>query len=74
VAILAKLANYAGASKPDAILIDRVTDEYLMAEWKMKSSAYKTNHAPGDVDVLVCWLDDEIDRESLPSIVLSLYG
>ncbi len=34
-AILEKLgADYDGTAKPDAILIDRVTDEYLMAEWK----------------------------------------
>jgi hypothetical protein len=72
-AILAKLgAHYAG-DRPDAILIDRVTDEYLMAEWKMRSSAFKRNHAPEDVDVLVCWLDDETDRAVVPSRVVALY-
>lgn len=73
-AILAKLgADYSGSSKPDAILIDRTTDEYLMAEWKMNSSAFKSNHSSDDVDVLVCWLDDETNRSVLPPTVLSLF-
>lgn len=66
-------ANYDGAAKPDAILIDRSTDEYLMAEWKKHSSDYKTNHRPGDVDVLVCWHDNERNRDVLPTRVLPLH-
>jgi hypothetical protein len=58
--------------KPDAILIDRVTDQYLMAEMKKYSSAFKGNHKPEDVDVLVCWVDDETDREKLPKRVVAL--
>jgi len=66
-------ANYGEAAKPDAILIDLVTDEYLMAEWKMKSSAFMLNHSPNDVDVdvLVCWHDDETDRAEVPWRVIS---
>jgi len=72
-AILAKLgADYSSTAKPDAILIDRTTDQYMMAEWKKSSSEYKFNHAPGDVDVLVCWEDDETDRTKLPPTVLAL--
>ena len=58
--------------KPDAILIDRITDQYLMAEMKKYSSAFKLNHKPEDVDVLVCWLDDETDRTQVPARVIAL--
>ncbi len=72
-AVLDKLgADYSGSAKPDAILIDRSTDEYLMAEFKKSSSHYASNHAPADVDVLVCWLDDGTTREELPRTVLEL--
>ena len=43
-----------------------------MAEWKKSSSDFKSNHKPDDVDVLVCWLDDETDRLLLPPKVLAL--
>ena len=59
-------------AKPDAILIDRVSSEYLIAEWKMKSSDFRLNHNASDVDVLVCWEDDEENRELLPNSVLEL--
>lgn len=61
-----------GATKPDAILIDRATDQYLMAEWKMRSSDFSSNHKAEDVDVLVCWIDDETDKGKLPPRVLAL--
>lgn len=71
--LLAKLGyKNESSSKPDAILISRITDEYLMAEWKMKSSDFKVNHKPEDVDVVVCWIDDESDRTSLPPKTLAL--
>lgn len=60
-------------NKPDAILRDKKTDEYLIAEFKMKSSDYKKNHKPNDVDVLVVWRDDETDRSNLPKNVVELY-
>jgi len=73
--LLAKLgASYEESSKPDAILIDRTTDEYLIAEWKKFSSDFKQNHAPEDVDVLVCWHDDEKDSQKLPRRVLALHA
>jgi len=58
--------------KPDAILIDRVTDEYLIAEFEVYSSKYGADHKPGDVDVLVCWEHDETDKNKVPKRVLSL--
>jgi len=74
-ALLNKLgAKYENSSKPDAILIDRASDQYLMAEWKKLSSDFKSNHKPEDVDVLVCWIDDETERGSLPKHVLALHS
>ncbi|MCW5202968.1 hypothetical protein VU11_04490 [Desulfobulbus sp. US2] len=74
ISILKKLgANYEDSAKPDAILIDRISEQYLMAEWKKKSSDYKLNHNPDDVDVLVCWTDNEINRDLLPPRVLALH-
>ena len=71
--LLSKLgAQYEERSKPDAILISRISEAYLMAEWKKKSSDYKINHNPADVDVLVVWHDDEEDRSSLPYHALCL--
>jgi hypothetical protein len=72
-ALLTKLgANYEESAKPDAILIDRNTDQYLLAEWKKYSTDYKLNHAAADVDVLVCWHDNELDRTKLPIRILAL--
>lgn len=74
-ALLAKLgARYEEATRPNAIVIDRTTYQYLMAEWKKYSSEYKKQHSPEDVDVLVCWHDDERDRSALPPRVLSLHA
>lgn len=74
-ALLDKLgADYADSSKPDAILIDRVTGQYLMAEWKKHSSDFKANHRSEDVDVLVCWHDNELDRTTMPPRVLPLHA
>ena len=64
--------GYKSATKPDAILIDAATGQYLMAEFKMLSKDFKTNHGPTDVDVLVCWVDDETDKKRLPKRVLEL--
>jgi hypothetical protein len=73
--LLTKLgATYEDTAKPDAILIDRISDEYVMAEWKKYSSDYKSNHKPEDVDVLVCWTDNETDRTVLPRKVLALHS
>jgi hypothetical protein len=59
-------------SKPDSILIEDATNAYMIAEWKMYSSAFKSNHHKNDVDVLVVWHDDETDRSILPNRVLEL--
>jgi len=72
-AVLTKLgADYSQTANPDAILIDRVTGQYVMAEWKKASSEYKVNHGPDDVDVLICWEDNETDRSKLPPRVIAL--
>ncbi|XXT15363.1 hypothetical protein WME94_34445 [Sorangium sp. So ce429] len=72
-ALLQKLGAISeGITKPDAILIDRATDQYLMAEWKMRSSDFSSNHKAEDIDVLVCWIDDETDKGKLPPRVLAL--
>jgi len=72
-AILTRLgASYELKAKPDAILINRATGQYLMAEWKKRSSEFKLNHKPEDVDVLVCWNHDENNKELLPPNILAL--
>lgn len=60
-------------AKPDAILINRTTEEYMIAEFKLKSSQFTTNHKKDDIDVLVIWEDDEQEKEKLPEfkVVLS---
>lgn len=63
---------WSGESKPDAILIERTSNQYLMAEFKMNSRDFITNHKKDDVDVLICWDDDEEDRSLLPRTVLCL--
>lgn len=60
------------SSKPDAILIDRNTGEYLVAEMKKYASAFKSNHSVEDVDVLVCWVDDETERSKVPARIVVL--
>jgi hypothetical protein len=69
--LLTKLA-YTSETKPDAILIDRTTDEYLMAEFKVSSKDFTINHSKDDVDVLVCWDHNETDLDKLPPRVLGL--
>lgn len=72
-AVLEKVgADYSETAKPDAILVDRTTGQYVMAEWKKYSSEFKLNHAPQDVDVVVCWEDDETNRAALPPRTLPL--
>lgn len=64
--------GFTASTKPDAILVDNDTREYLVAEFKMRSSAFTVNHEPGDVDVLIVWDDDATDRSALPREVVSL--
>lgn len=74
LATLKNLINYdcSEVTKPDAILVDEATGLYAIAEFKMRSSLYKDNHNPEDVDVLICWIDDETDRNVLPPSVVAL--
>lgn len=72
-ALLTKL-GYTADTKPDAVLIDRRTDEYLMAEFKMNSKEFAANHKPFDVDVLICWEHNETDMAKLPLRVVGLRG
>lgn len=75
--ILSKLEYFkkiqTAKNKPDAILHDKKTDEYQIAEFKMNSSDYKKNHKPSDVDVLIVWRDDETERAHLPKNIVELY-
>jgi len=71
--ILLSQLGYKAETKPDAILIDRPTGQYLIAEFKMKSSEFAYNHKPEDVDVLVCWEHDEQDKTRLPRVVVCLH-
>ncbi len=64
--------GYKADTKPDAILIDRSSNAYLIAEFKMRSSEFSMNHKAEDVDVLICWIDDASDRSVLPPRVLPL--
>lgn len=58
--------------KPDAILVDDETDEYLVAEFKMVSSDFVKNHKREDIDVLIVWVDNATDKSQLPPTVLCL--
>jgi len=69
--LLSKL-GYQAKTKPDAIVIDRATDEYLIAEFKMNSNEFSSNHEPEDVDVLICWEDNATDKSKLPKRVVAL--
>ena len=66
--------GYTGDTKPDAILIERTTGQYVVAEFKMTSKEFTLNHSREEIDVLVCWDDDETDRTKLPPKVLGLRG
>jgi len=55
---------------PDAILVDKNTGVHLVAEFKILSSMFWTNHYAEDVDVLVCWEND--GGRNLPREVLEL--
>ena len=70
-ALLTRL-GFAAETKPDAILVDDNTGEYLIAEFKMTSSSFTQNHKRDDVDVLVVWHDDEADRTKLPRAAVCL--
>lgn len=70
--LLTRLGFPNDRTKPDAILISEDSGEYLVAEFKMRSSAFKSNHQADDIDVLIVWEDDETDRTHLPPTILSL--
>ena len=61
-----------GTSKPDAILMHSDTEEYYIAEFKLYSRKFTENHHKEDVDVLICWEDDEQNRDVLPPIIIEL--
>ena len=48
------------------------TEEYYIAEFKLYSRKFTENHHKDDVDVLVCWEDDEQNRDVLPPIIIEL--
>jgi hypothetical protein len=45
-----------------------------MAEWKKRSTDSKVNHKLEDVDVLVCWHQNELDKTNLPPRVMALHS
>ena len=59
-------------SKPDAFVVYQPTKQKMLAEVKMKSSAFKGNHSKDEVDVLFCWVNDEMDKTVLPNFVVAL--
>lgn len=62
-------------SAPDAIVVEKATGQYLVAEFKMYSSAFVTGNQTRDfVDILICWEDDcaEADKAKLPNEILCL--
>jgi hypothetical protein len=59
-------------AKPDAILLNRHNNEYLVAEFRVKSSLFNHNHGREDIDVLVVWVDDSSERSLLPELIVSL--
>ena len=59
-------------TKPDAVLIERATGQYLIAEFKMTAKEFTLNHSRDDIDVLVCWDNNETDLTGLPPVVLGL--
>jgi hypothetical protein len=64
--------GYVSETKPDAILIDDNTGEYLIAEFKMSSTAFTSNHQRDDVDVLVVWHHDDDRVDLLPHHIVCL--
>lgn len=71
--LLDRLGYSTNGAKPDAILIERSTGQYLIAEFEVQSSKFKVHkHERDAVDVLVCWEDDEVDRDLIPGAVLAL--
>jgi hypothetical protein len=64
--------GYEADAKPDAVLIDRATGQYLMAEFKVNSKDFTSNHKKDDVDVLVCWSHDNTDLSVLPPTIVDL--
>jgi hypothetical protein len=70
-ALIEKL-GYRANTKPDAILIDRTTGQYLISEFKVNSNEFTYNHNKSDVDLLVCWNHNENDTTKLPPIVIDL--
>ncbi len=70
--ILIDQLGYRANTKPDAFLIDRATGQYLVAEFKMNSKDFSSNHKKEELDVLICWEDDDTDRTQLPPHVIGL--
>lgn len=59
--------------KPDAILVEEGTDRYIISEFEVVSSSFlKHGHKKDDIDLIVCWKDDETDpiaRDKLPKVL-----
>jgi len=69
--------KFPNGTKPDALLVEEINrsySRYVLAEFKIKSSKFETNHAFDEVDVLICWEHDTANNGDarLPSKVYSL--
>lgn len=45
-------------TKPEAILLEKATSKYMVAEFKMNACSFPLNHKKEGINVLVCWIDD----------------
>jgi hypothetical protein len=55
--------------KPDCIVVDKATGDYLIAEFKIKSSRFKANHNAEAIGLLFCWDHDAPPGSELPEVV-----
>jgi hypothetical protein len=58
--------------KPDCIVVDKATGDYLIAEFKIKSSRFTANHDAEAIDLLFCWDHDAPEYGKLPNKVVCL--
>ena len=59
----------ASHEKPDCIVVDKATGDYLVAEFKIRSSSFTTNHSVEAIDLLFCWIHDAPPNTVLPKVI-----
>ncbi|MDK9700536.1 MAG: hypothetical protein OEM52_10370 [bacterium] len=72
--LLKRLEFVPVGQKPDAILVDRKTGQYYVAEFKLLASGFINHQKREDCDYLICWEDDVQgdQRDLLPPEVIAL--